>query len=255
MNREVRYNDPSVISLNVRSSRMSSVRPSKESILTAYRRSALLDGAIRVFGRSGFDRATMDEIAREADVAKGTTYLYYPSKQSIYDAALAKGFADMDQATRPGVEDAPNLRHAISAFVAARTSYFFEHRDFFRMYVATIASEIAGGAPRGSRCGAMLEHQTRPMEQAVSRAVARREIRRVDPAATALAIFDLTRGLVARRMMSVRAAGVAEDAAFLADLIWRGLTNEAVKRRSRGSAARGTARARDSKTRKVMRQR
>ncbi|MEP6915595.1 MAG: helix-turn-helix domain-containing protein, partial [Acidobacteriota bacterium] len=72
---------------------MASTRLSKEDVLTAYRRSALIQAAVRVFGGSGFEGATMDGIAREAGVAKGTIYLYYPSKQSIYDAALTAGFA------------------------------------------------------------------------------------------------------------------------------------------------------------------
>jgi AcrR family transcriptional regulator len=198
-------------------------RLSKEAVLTAYRRSALLEAATRVFGECGFDRATMAMIAREADVAKGTVYLYYASKQSIYDAALAAGFAELDDRTRPHVEQAATLRDAITAFIAARAGYFFDHRDFFRMYVAAIASQIASAQPRSSGCEAMVEQQTRRLEQAVSVAIGRREIRAVDPAATALAIFDLTRGLVARRMMGQAPADVTEDAGFLGDLIWRGL--------------------------------
>ena len=52
-----------------------------------------------MFGERGFDCATMERIAQEADVAKGTTYLYYRSKQSIYDAALGSGFAELDERT------------------------------------------------------------------------------------------------------------------------------------------------------------
>ena len=66
-------------------------RPSKEDVLGSYRREALLAAAMRVFGERGFEGATMERIADEADVAKGTTYLYYRSKQSIYDAALSHG--------------------------------------------------------------------------------------------------------------------------------------------------------------------
>jgi AcrR family transcriptional regulator len=211
---------------------MPPTRPSKEDVLTAYRRTALLQAAVRVFGGSGFEGATMDRIAREADVAKGTIYLYYPSKQSIYDAALTAGFAELDERTRRPAETASTLREAISGFITARAGYFFEHPDFFRIYVLAIARQSTNA--KTSACHAMVEQQTRRLEQAVSRAIARREIRRVDPTATALAIFDLTRGLVARRMMAQADADVTHDAVFLADLIWRGLAATAKPSRRRG---------------------
>src|SRR6188472_3586719 len=109
--------------------------PTKEDILTAYRRDALLKAAVRVFGECGFDSATMERIAQEADVAKGTTYLYYRSKQSIYDAALGNGLAELDARTAAAMAHTADLRDAIRAFVTTRVEYFFENRDFFRMYV------------------------------------------------------------------------------------------------------------------------
>jgi len=71
-----------------------------------------------------------------------------------------------------------------------------------------------------------VDRQTRRLEQAVARAAARREIRRVDSAATAIAIFDLTRGLIARRMVFTGDFDLADDVAFLSELVWRGLTRE-----------------------------
>jgi AcrR family transcriptional regulator len=198
-------------------------RPTKEDVLSAYRRDALLGAAIRVFGERGFDCATMERIADEAEVAKGTTYLYYDSKQSIYDAALSSGIAELDERTREVIDRAPNFREAISAFMTARAEYFFEHRDFFRMYVSAIARQITSSKPRASEFQAMVDRQTRRLEQAVARAAARREIRRVDSAATAVAIFDLTRGLIARRMVFTGDFDLAEDVAFLSELVWRGL--------------------------------
>jgi AcrR family transcriptional regulator len=48
-------------------------RPTKADVITEYRRNALLQAAVQVFGEHGFDCATMEQIAHRADVAKGTT--------------------------------------------------------------------------------------------------------------------------------------------------------------------------------------
>jgi AcrR family transcriptional regulator len=192
----------------------------------------------------------MDMIARYAKVAKGTVYLYYPSKQRIYDAALSGGLAELDERTGARIEAAATFRDVVSVFIMARAEYFLERRDFFRMYVAAIARQVTDVKARPSDFASLVKRQTRRLEAAVARAIARREIRRVDPAATALAIFDLTRGLVARRVVFHASGRFADDAAFLADLIWRGLARDDLGRehvddRGRPATGDGTPRRKE----------
>jgi AcrR family transcriptional regulator len=195
----------------------------KEDVLDEFRRSELIRSARHVFGAHGFDKATMEAIARQADVAKGTVYLYYNSKRAIYEATLRACMEELETVVRTRVEAADSLQSAIAAFVAARVEYFQERQDFFRMYVDEIGSRIAAPKPRRTLCGTMIDRQTRILERLIATAVDRGEIRHVDPAATALAVFDMTRGLVARHLLAQERGDTARDVAFLTDLIWTGL--------------------------------
>ena len=47
-------------------------------------RERLLKAAETVFGDRGYERASIADITREADVALGTFYVYFPDKQSIF---------------------------------------------------------------------------------------------------------------------------------------------------------------------------
>jgi AcrR family transcriptional regulator len=203
------------------------LHPSKEAVITAFRRSALLEAAQKVFGTCGFDGATMERIAQEAGVAKGTIYLYYSSKQSIYDASLNSALAELDNVTRRRLDAAATVREAVSAFIQARTEYFLSHPDFFCMYIAAVTAHITTRKKRASALRSILDRQTRGLEAVIARGVARGEVRRVDPAATALAIFDVTRGFVARTLFLAPGASAAArssgDTEFLAGLIWHGL--------------------------------
>ena len=58
------------------------------------RKQEILDGAIRVFARKGYDKTTITDIARELNISQGLCYRYYPSKEEIYSAALEK-YADL----------------------------------------------------------------------------------------------------------------------------------------------------------------
>jgi AcrR family transcriptional regulator len=48
----------------------------------------ILDGARRVFLADGFDGASMNDVARVAGVSKGTLYVYFPSKQALFEALI-----------------------------------------------------------------------------------------------------------------------------------------------------------------------
>ena len=52
---------------------------------TAKRRQ-IMDGARLVFLEQGFDAASMGEIARQAGVSKGTLYVYFKSKEDLFEA-------------------------------------------------------------------------------------------------------------------------------------------------------------------------
>lgn len=60
------------------------------------RRRQLLDGARRAFADRGYHGASIADIIREADVARGTFYLYFESKRAIFDALVDGFVADVE---------------------------------------------------------------------------------------------------------------------------------------------------------------
>lgn len=53
------------------------------------RRRAILSAALSVFAQHGFAAARLDDVAARAGVAKGTLYLYFQSKEALFEALLA----------------------------------------------------------------------------------------------------------------------------------------------------------------------
>jgi AcrR family transcriptional regulator len=48
------------------------------------KRQVILDIATRIFSRYGYAKTSLDEIAHEARIAKGTIYYYFPSKEDLF---------------------------------------------------------------------------------------------------------------------------------------------------------------------------
>ena len=57
-------------------------------VRTEMRRSAILSAAVELFKEKGFERASMNELARRLGGSKATLYGYFPSKESLFVAVV-----------------------------------------------------------------------------------------------------------------------------------------------------------------------
>ncbi len=53
----------------------------------------ILDSAFNVFGDRGFQATTLKEIAQAAGISSGSVYTYFPDKESLFKAAVNRGWA------------------------------------------------------------------------------------------------------------------------------------------------------------------
>src|ERR1044072_380059 len=59
----------------------------------------ILDAAFDVFGEQGFARTRLEEVAQRAGVSKGTLYLYFDSKETLFrEMVRAKAVAALREA-------------------------------------------------------------------------------------------------------------------------------------------------------------
>ncbi len=77
--------------------------------------------------KKGYWEMTMDEVAADADVAKGTIYLYFNSKESLCAAVIARIIADMNGTIREkliGVEKgSERIRENVGAVIHWNVSH------------------------------------------------------------------------------------------------------------------------------------
>jgi len=97
-------------------------RASTRNSLTG-KREAILRAAIRMFARNGYFNSKVADIARAADVADGTVYLYFKSKEeilhSIFDASMTKALAEAHRLIK-GINDPREKLRRIATMHLAR---------------------------------------------------------------------------------------------------------------------------------------
>jgi AcrR family transcriptional regulator len=187
------------------------------------RRSTILQAARAVFARQGYANTVVEDIATQAGIAKGTLYLYFPSKEQIYMAALLEQARQLTADSRAAMDAAATWRDKLGAYLRVRLDYFEAHQDFLRIYMTEFRGMCMQGKPLVAEFIHLVQEGEAQLAQMFAAAGARGEIRPVDPELAALTVSDMTRGLLERQLRSWGRTVGPEDAVFALDILCRSL--------------------------------
>lgn len=110
----------------------------------ALTREKIFDAAVSLFNEKPFERVTIREICKKADVAVGTFYIYYASKYAILSEFYRKAdefFAQMDISDKNGISALQKILELIK--VQLQSGKFLYHKiDFLkRLYIYQMTSD------------------------------------------------------------------------------------------------------------------
>ena len=113
------------------------------------RRQSILDAARRVFFENGFQLATVDDIAAQAEVSKGTVYLYFESKETILAYLLLEGLEELvavlEGAYAPERDTAPAER--LRRLAMGYLNFFQANPHYHRLIMALDRGKFQGAVP------------------------------------------------------------------------------------------------------------
>lgn len=112
----------------------------------AQTRDQLARVARKLFERDGFDAVTMEQIAMDGDVAKGTLYNHFPTKEAVLaysiHAELEMGLGPLSQE----VLENPSFYPGVSLLMDALATWSVAHRDLMSPYLRFRFAEIQADA-------------------------------------------------------------------------------------------------------------
>lgn len=102
------------------------------------RKNDILMSARAVFAQDGFHRATVDQIAQRAEVAKGTIYLYFETKEAILADLVLLALSELQAQLREAVEAQSILQPdgRLRAMAGAYLAFCQRSPDYFRLLTA-----------------------------------------------------------------------------------------------------------------------
>jgi AcrR family transcriptional regulator len=187
---------------------------SRRQVLTDLRRSEILTAAIKVFGKKGFAATCVDDVAAAADIAKGTLYLYFKSKQEIYATAVHMTVEQLQAMAEERLKTVHGVRDRLAMAISVRMEFWHEQRNLYRLLL-TVGREPEHTRQTQDLLRSGQQHFLAIMKEGRAAGEVRKqdsEGRKQDLDGLAWAILDMVRGCNERRMEKQTESTPQEDA-------------------------------------------
>ncbi|HUP44590.1 MAG TPA: helix-turn-helix domain-containing protein [Thermoanaerobaculia bacterium] len=185
---------------------------SKEEVVQEYRIQSLQDATMRVIARKGIGATTVQDIADEAGVAKGTIYLYFRDRDELVEKTFESAISRLHGRIDEALEAEGSLEQRLRESLLRAIEFFRESGQFFRLY---IAQRFPEGTPQQQRkqqrqCD---QYRTRIVKLAAlfEEAMQKGEIRRTDAYRLALFFAEGTNAIIVERVMEENPPPAEDD--------------------------------------------
>ena len=133
--------------------------------MSSDKKQRIMQAAEQLFRTRRVNEITLDEIARQADVGKGTIYLYFSDKEDLIFQAAVAGFDEMCLLLRQNAAEGVAFREALLRTCEGISAFFQARRPLFRIILSEGERAMEG-------VGAGLRQRWRERRKPMAEAVA-----------------------------------------------------------------------------------
>lgn len=148
---------------------------------------AIFEAAIKIFSTNGYDGATMDDMAQEAGVAKGTLYYHFKSKEEIFKYIITEGVEVIKEEIAETAEKEKDALSKLKALCRLQLNLVYEKRDFFKV----IMSQLWGQEGRQLELRDIIDNYLYSIEKYIKQAMDAGVIKKGEPYFMAYIFFGL----------------------------------------------------------------
>ena len=163
------------------------------------RKNDIIDAAERVFFEKGHEIATMDDVAIEAELSKGTLYLYFKNKEDLYLAIHLRGNKILHSLFEKAVKNKKSGIEKTRSIGAAYVEYFKRYPDYFNAMLYYESHNIDFADQKSIAAECLVEGKTtmdfliNSIEIGINDGTIRPDI---EPVKTALCLWGQTTGIL-----------------------------------------------------------
>lgn len=199
----------------------------KEELVEQFRTDTIREAALRVIGRKGLSAASMQEIADEAGIAKGTLYLYFQNQQDLLRKTIEQAFSQLADELNAALEGAGTHLDRLERQFRAKARFLETNVALLRLYAAAMTPE---GGPRHARCGREenphFQRYMQRLEAFLAEGMDAGEIRRMRPDRLALFVEEGFTSILLKRLTETDSPPIDDEIAWVITMLREGLTTQ-----------------------------
>jgi AcrR family transcriptional regulator len=159
------------------------------------RRAQIVDAAKAVFAERGYHNASVSDIIGRAHIARGTFYLYFESKQQIFETILAEALEELrSRITRIDVSPgAPTPIEQLRGNLVRVMDYVLGDPHFSRLL---LSHSLSSDPEAAERVHQFYAHVHGMIERSLSHGVEMGLVRPCNPALVASMLLGAARGII-----------------------------------------------------------
>ena len=196
----------------------------KEELVERFRVDTIQEAALRVIARKGLSAASMQEIADEAGIAKGTLYLYFQNQSDLLQKTVEQAFGRLADELEAALEGSGTYVERLERQFRAKTQFLESNVALLRLYAAAIYPE---GTTQHAHCSRSesphFQRYFQRLQAFLGEAMDAGEIRRMRPDRLALFVEEGFMAILLSRLRETDPPPIEEELSWLMQLLHEGI--------------------------------
>jgi len=98
------------------------------------KRERMLEVAAELFSKKNYHEVMMDDVARLTDVAKGTVYNYFSSKEELYFTIMSTKLENLNTSLKNKIASDISIIDSLHTYIIHLYMFMMKYQNFFLMY-------------------------------------------------------------------------------------------------------------------------
>lgn len=189
--------------------------------ITNLKEETILKAATKVFAGKDFFLVTMEDVAKEAGVGKGTLYRYYKNKEDLYFNVINKGLEALFEYTNHEMGKENGSPQKIKKFIYCTLHFFNKNSSFVKVF---LQEEVKfRQQSEYSKTRLILDKIERLLEEIIIVGQKNNELKKLDVGVCIATLVGIIKGFFISELDSLVKLGIPEAVEVLNKILLEGI--------------------------------